>query len=52
MKHISAAEIDQLTPFREEIAVYYENHMKQIQSVGTMQSFSMLKQLVIIATTL
>jgi hypothetical protein len=37
--------------FREIIAVYCDNHMKRTHSVGRMQSFSVLKQVVHMVTT-
>jgi hypothetical protein len=36
---------NRLMLFREMIAIYYENHMEQMKSVGRTLSFSMLKQL-------
>jgi hypothetical protein len=48
--YVSAAETSRLMLFREKIAVYCENHMKQIYFMDRMQSFSMLKQVVHIVT--
>jgi hypothetical protein len=54
--HASATEVNWLMLFREIIAIYCENHMKNthiysLYSVSRKQSFSMLKQMVHIVTS-
>jgi hypothetical protein len=49
---VSATKPNRLMLFREAVAVYCEKHTNlQIHSVGRMQSYIMLKQVVCIVTT-
>jgi hypothetical protein len=51
--YVSTTETNRLIMFRETVAVYCENHTEHTNDcAGRMQSFTMLKQMVLIVTTL
>jgi hypothetical protein len=49
--YITTTKTKRLMLFREKIVVYFENHIKHINSMGKMQSSSMLKQVVHVVIT-
>jgi hypothetical protein len=49
--YISSARISRVILFWERVALHSENHAKRINTVGRMQNFSVLKQVVHIVSS-